>query len=274
VFDIYDDEDEDYSGDYAYDDEEYDDDEEDYDDEEYISEKGVVKKTKDDKKMDKFNRIKPILSTSHDDDLHFDDDDDIKKDLNLSDDEPKEKTLGPKDDLLYEYFNEEYEEDYEEEDLRAPTNKSPHQPPATESSDPSRKETPMSRDLPTYLSNLTASHFLLMAASALISFILFTVAFIICCSKRRDSLQKKKIGNMPFVVDPSFLGKHSQRSNPSNFVKSSSTSIVKNYQRVPTSTKEFLSDSSPTSCSSLENPYHLPHLMEVGNGETKKPLLP
>jgi hypothetical protein len=116
-----------------------------------------------------------------------------------------------------------------------------------------------------------------MAASALISFILFTIAFIVCChQKRQSAFQKKKFGNIPFVIDSNFLVKSSQKScHPSNFVTNSSTSIVKNYQRVPTSTKEFLSsDSTSTSCSGLENPNHLPDFMEAGNGETNKPLLP
>jgi hypothetical protein len=282
--DIYEDEDENYSGDDIYDDdEEYDDDddyEDDYDDEEYISEKDKKKKIKDMKKNDKSSKLKPVLNTSDDEDLHFADDEDTHKDLNLSDDEERKKTSEIDDEILYEYYNEinfkEDEEDYEEEDLHSPNEDVPQQTFSTERSGPSKKETVSSGNLPTYLTNLTTSHFLLMAASALISFILFTIAFIVCCHQRRQSaFQKKKFGNMPFVIDSNFLAKSSQKSHhPSHFVNNSSTSIVKNYQRVPTSTKEFLSDSTSTSCSGLENPHHQPHFMEGGTGETKRPLLP
>jgi hypothetical protein len=280
--DVYDDEDEDYSGDDGYDDDEdYDDDYDEYDDEEYTNKKDKKNKIKDaTNKKDKSNKLKPVLSTLEDEDLHFADDENTNKDLNLSEDEDSRKTPDNDPDILYEYNNEvffnEDEEDYEEEDLHPPNDDVPQQTFSTERSGPSKKETISSGNLPTYLSNLTTSHFLLMAASALISFILFTIAFIVCCyQKRQSAFQKKQFGNMPFVIDSNFLVRSSQKScHPSNFVTNSSTSIVKNYQRVPTSTKEFLSDSTSTSCSGLENPHHLPHFMEGGNGETKRPLLP
>jgi len=282
--DIYDDEYEEFSGDEEYDDEDdYDDDDEkDYEEEEdYLNKESKKEnkstkieelKAKDDKKDSKQATIH-----STDDDLHFADDEETSKDLNLSEDEYKVKNQIKNGEILYEYYNEFFEDDdddYEEElndevevnDRRTFTNK-PNRPSI-------KKETIPSRTIPSYFGNLSTSHILLMGASALISFILFTIAFVVCCHQKQ---QKKKFGNMPFVIDSKLLSNSSQKSHhPSNFVTNSSTSIVKNYQRVPTSTKEFLSsDSTSTSCSSgLENPNHLPELMEVGSGETKKPLLP
>lgn len=297
--DIYDDEEDDYSGDDIYDDEDDEYDDEDYDDydeeEDYINEGMKDVKEKKEKEIDfvknykeKLRKTKDKSSTpkqqpkpSEDEDLHFADDEETGKDLNLPDNEdPKKKTVQ-KDELLYEYYNEffeEDEEDYEEEDLNPNGEDKPQQTFTTDSTRvPSEKETVFSRSIPSYFGHLTTSHYLLMAASALISFILFTIAFVVCCyQKRQSAFQKKQFGNVPFVIDSNFLVRSSQKSHhPSNFVNNSSTSIVKNYQRVPTSTKEFLSsDSMSTSCSGLENPNHLPDFMEAGNGETKKPLLP
>jgi hypothetical protein len=281
--DVYDDEDEEYSGDDEYDDDDdYDDEEEDYEEEEDYINKGSKKATvtkdlkkKEDKKDDKSSTPKSAPIPSIDDDLHFADDEETGKDLNLSDDEHKQKNPTKNGEILYEYYNEffeEDEEDYEEEDLNAQVEDA-HQFTKKPTRPSIKKETVPSRSIPSYFENLSTSHLLLMGASALISFILFTIAFVVCCHQKQ---QKKKYGNMPFVIDSNLLSKSSQKSHhPSNFVLNSSTSIVKNYQRVPTSTREFLSDSTSTSCSSgLENPNHLPVLMDVGSGETKKPLLP
>jgi len=287
--DIYDDEEEDSSGDDEYDDEDYDD--EDYDDydeeEDYLTqgikelkeknkkERGWIRNYKE--KLNKENKPstpKPQSKTSEDDDLHFADEEDSGNDLNLSEYDDKLESSDKNNGILYEYYNEffkEDEEDYEEEDLHSREEEAFITKDQT--GGPTRKETVSNNNIPSYLAKLTTSHYLLMAASALISFILFTIAFIVCCHQRRQSAHKKKFGNMPFVIDSNFLAKSSQKSHhPSNFVNNSSTSIVKNYQRVPTSTKEFLSNDSKST--SLENPNHLPDFMEGGNGETKKPLLP
>lgn len=279
--DIYDDEDEEYSGDDEYEDEDdYDDDDEDYEEEEDYINKEIKKENKVKKVEELKNKVnkkeedsKTAPTPSTDDDLHFAEDEETSKDLNLSDDEYKVKNQIKNGEILYEYYNEFFEDDdddYEEEmeDGNRPTFTNKPTRPSI------KKETVPSRSIPSYFGNLSTSHLLLMGASALISFILFTIAFVVCCHQKQ---QKKKFGNMPFVIDSNLLSKSSQKSHhPSNFVTNSSTSIVKNYQRVPTSTKEFLSsDSTSTSCSSgFENPNHLPELMEVGSGETKKPLLP
>merc|ERR1719367_1179082 len=189
-------------------------------------EKDATKTTDIKVKKQETPKSEPVPST--DDDLHFADDEETGKDLNLSED---------KNQHIF---------------ANKPTRPS------------IRKETIPSRSIPSYFGNLSTSHLLLMGASALISFILFTIAFVVCCHQKQ---QKKKFGNMPFVIDSNLLSKSSQKSHhPSNFVTNSSTSIVKNYQRVPTSTREFLSsDSTSTSCSGLENPNHLPDFMEAGN---------
>jgi len=287
--DIYDDEDEDYSGDYADDDEDYDYDDEDYEEEEDYLNKGIddLKRKKEsswvrndknrlERKKENVVTPKPKSKETNDEDLHFADDDITEGDLNLSEDEEKSKIDEKNNGILYEYYNEffkEDEEDYEEEDLHPPVGN--FHPKDQRTGGPSRKEKTIPSSIPAYLANLTTSHILLMAASAIISFILFTIAFIVCCHQRRQrTFQKKKCAS--FVIDSNYLVKTSQKSHhPSNFVTSSSTSIVKSYQRVPTSTKEFLSsDSTTTSCSGIENPHHSPDFTEAGSSETKKPLLP
>merc|ERR1711976_86537 len=98
-----------------------------------------------------------------------------------------------------------------------------------------------------------------MVASGLASFALFTLIFVLCFFKRRsDDIKRKAQG--PFVIDAS-LTHHVPPSS----------SIVKSYHRVPTSTKEFL---STTSC--MENPTHILNESPSGqnNSETEKPLLP
>ena len=72
-------------------------------------------KNKDNKKEED-SKPAPIPST--DDDLHFADDEETSKDLNLSDDEYKVKNQIKNGEILYEYYNEFFEDDdddYEEE---------------------------------------------------------------------------------------------------------------------------------------------------------------
>merc|ERR1712183_518992 len=102
--DIYDDEDEDYSGDYADDDEDYDYDDEDYEEEEDYLNKGIdeLKKKKEsswvrndknrlERKNENVVTPKPKSKETNDEDLHFADDDTAEGDLNLSEDEEKSK---------------------------------------------------------------------------------------------------------------------------------------------------------------------------------------
>merc|ERR1711902_93271 len=71
----------------------------------------------------------------------------------------------------------------------------------------------------------------LMLASALMSFALFTLMFILCRKSMLERQQKQK--SVPFVVT-------SGCSSSSRYSAKHSTPIVKNYQRVPTSTKEMM----------------------------------
>merc|ERR1719150_2609259 len=219
--DIYD-EDEDYSGDYPDDDEDYDYDDEDYEEEEDYLNKGMVdlKKKKEsswvrneknrlERKKENVVTSKPISKETNDEDLHFADDDITEGDLNLSEDEEKSKMDEKNNGILYEYYNEffkEDEEDYEEEDLHPPVGN--FHPKDQRTGGPSRKEKTIPSSIPAYLANLTTSHILLMAASAIISFILLQVTFIVCCHQRRQrTFQKKKCAS--FVIDSNYLVKTS-----------------------------------------------------------------
>ena len=201
--------DEDYSGDYPDDDDEdYDYDDEDYEEEEDYLNKGMddLKKKKEsswvrndknrlERKKENVVTPKPKSKETNDEDLHFADDDITEGDLNLSEDEEKSKIDEKNNGILYEYYNEffkEEEEDYEEEDLHPPVGN--FHPKDQRTGGPSRKEKTTPSSIPAYLANLTTSHILLMAASAIISFILFTIAFIVCCHQRRQrTFQKKKV---------------------------------------------------------------------------------
>ena len=132
------------------------------------------------------------------------------KDLNLSEDEYKVKNQIKNGEILYEYYNEFFEdddEDYEEEDLNAQLEDKNQHIFANKPTRPSiRKETIPSRSIPSYFGNLSTSHLLLMGASALISFILFTIAFVVCCHQKQ---QKKKVSylilmDFGFFVDVKF----------------------------------------------------------------------
>jgi len=151
------------------------------------------------------------------------------------------------DDLLYEYYAEEYEEDY---DMSSPEVTTPEVVEDT----PSRQPTSL------VSSNLLVYVFV---ASGLVSFAIFTLAFVLCYWQRRTSTGKAST-NLPFVIDVSTMshpGSHSRQPPPS--------SIVKSYHRVPTSTKEFLSSNG------MENSSHV--LNSSGQSQqdsSEKPLLP
>lgn len=75
------------------------------------------------------------------------------------------------------------------------------------------------------------SYIFLMLTSALISFAIFILAFILC--RRSASRHHKKANMVPFIVS-------STDHFSSKQMMGSSSPIVKNYQRVPTSTKELM----------------------------------
>ena len=181
------------------------------------------------------------------DDIHFVEEDDSEVQIEQ---EPKTKGRKPsnvdktsnkqKDDLLYEYYSEYYDnEDYDDlgDNKVDNSKKKPVAglPPviATSTSktiyvdfeeDSESTETEKSVIFP-------PSYIFLIIASALVSFTVFMLAFLVC---RRTVAARRQKKLMPFVVSSTSYGPPSL----STTVKSSS--IVKNYQRVPTSTKEFL----------------------------------
>ena len=97
--------------------------------------------------------------------------------------------------------------------------------------------------------NLQPSYIFLMLTSALITFAIVVLAFILC---RKSMLSRQKNAKqMPFVISHGSSGViQNQKSTP----------IVKNYQRVPTSTKELMQQQQP-------------QMAEMGLSETQKPLL-
>jgi len=131
------------------------------------------------------------------------------------------------DDLLYEYNNEYYYEDDDdyldqvEQDLEGSEN----------------QEVIVTKQAEQDLTGkviFQPSYIFLMLTSALISFAIFILAFILC--RRSAQRHHKKTNMVPFIV-----------SSTANFSSSSSSKqhyhsspIVKNYQRVPTSTKELM----------------------------------
>ena len=168
------------------------------------------------------------------DDDDVDEDDDTELEVGL-DKEEDDLHFEENKDILFEYYNEIYEDDYEiPEDVQQPA--IIIEPSNTE------KVTPL----------LSAGNLLLMVGSGLASFAIFTLAFVLCCLRRQGP--KAKGSNLPFVIDATSF----KTSTPAS-------SIVKNYQRVPTSTKEFLHG--------MENSTHI--LKESGQrGDSDKPLLP
>jgi len=267
-----DDEDEEASGDLLYDnDDDYEDDDDyDYDDEdedeEYYDD--------DDEDDDDWSLYDE--AASGDDDLKEDDDDeeydDIDADVDKKDsdwhfaDGNDDSSSGKKltdeaADILYEYYAEEYEEDY---DMSDSTPSQPEVPVVKVGHD---DDTVSSKEKlpPTFLKsdNLLVSVFV---ASGLVSFALFTLAFVLCYWHRRSGAAKAG-ANLPFVIDVGDTFSHGGGAGVRGHSVPPS-SIVKNYQRVPTSTKEFLSSNG------MENSSHVLHQNSGQLDNSEKPLLP
>jgi len=144
-------------------------------------------------------------------DFHFKEDHDTDKNKNY-------------DDLLYEYDNEYYYEDNDdyldqvEQDLES-----------------ENQEVIVTKQAEQDLTGrfiFQPSYIFLMLTSALISFAIFILAFILC--RRSAQRHQKKTHMVPFIVSPTDFTSSKHYSSP----------IVKNYQRVPTSTKELMQHSS------------------------------
>jgi len=207
-----------------YEDDDYDEDDEDYyDDDDYDLEFG----SGDDQLLHKEKTVsqtesKAKLMPDHDD-LHFKED----------------KKVEPEDqDILYEYYNElAFGDDNDDMDYLYEVEKDLSEVKITKNQD-SEKSTNW---------NLQPAYIFLMLTSALITFVIVVLAFILC-RKSMLSRQKNKKA-MPFVI-----------SHGGVIQNQKSTPIVKNYQRVPTSTKELMRDQQP-------------QMAEMGLSETQKPLL-
>jgi len=131
-----------------------------------------------------------------------------------------------KDDYDYvEYDDDEYDEDYEEDDeYDYPMgNKNGIDQESVLILDPPNIEIKPKKPLDKNNTLFETSHILIMAGSALVSFGLVMFAFFMC----RRAMDNKKQKATAFVLPPPRASK-------------ATAPIVKNYQRVPTTTKEFL----------------------------------
>lgn len=220
------DDDDEYEDDDYYDDDEYDTDDfgsgfgsEDYDQDLIVDQAPQVP-----------TKIIPD-ETEEKDDFHFEDTKDTS--------EPKPKNTY--EDLLYEYYTElqfgDDDDDLDyldevEQDLNEEVTKIKEQ-------DLDAKSAPNALFQPSYI--------FLMLTSALFSFAVFILAFVLC--RKSASRRQKKSQMVPFVVSTHDFSTVSKSSSP----------IVKNYQRVPTSTKEMIMQQQTT--------------LEKVISETQKPLL-
>lgn len=178
-----------------------------------------------DKVEDKVEEIKALDKKALDKDFHFKEKDDDPLYDYYHDIKEKEDY----DYVEYEYDDDdEYDEDYEEDEYDYPrSNKGGID-----------QESVLILDRPTQRPNIEikpkkpldknntlfeTSHILIMAGSALVSFGLVMFAFFMC----RRAMDNKKQKATAFVLPPP---RSSKAPAP----------IVKNYQRVPTTTKEFL----------------------------------
>ena len=192
------------------------------------------------------------------DDIHFVEEDESEVTIEQEKAKPRRPvTSSKKDDLLYEYYSEYMDEDYDDlssntvSDRKLPPMVAPipkNDAPVVKSVEPdttTTTETEKSVIFP-------PSYIFLIIASALVSFTVFMLAFLVC---RRTVAQRRQKKLMPFVVSPSSYASPTLSTS----IKSSGP-IVKNYQRVPTSTKEFLYQQQQQQ-------------LDQSQGETKEPLL-
>jgi CHASE3 domain sensor protein len=231
-------------------------DDDDYDDEEYYDEDDDDYYDDDDDDLDFGSGDDQLLHElpkateeaklipDHQEDLHFAAEDQKKKNSDQVQDS----------DLLYEYYNELLFGEDEQDDLDYLDEV--EQDLGTSSDDDQVKIT--SQTHPKENSevkswNLQPSYIFLMLTSALITFAIVVLAFILC---RKSMISRQhKTKSMPFVISSvNSHNHHHQKSSP----------IVKNYQRVPTSTKELMQQ---------QNQHQSQLAAEMGLSETQKPLL-
>ena len=227
------------SGDDYEDDDDYDEDEYDYDDDDYYDDDDDdIEEGSGDLLFGTEQDTNVILNPDSQDDFHFVDDMHANK-------KPSEAS---DDDLLYEYYNDllygEKDDDYYEE-LKEDLGKDFDRQDQETFIVDDVIEIPVENPSSGYV--FRPAYIFLMLASALVSFAFFTLIFILCRKSMLERHNKQKL--VPFVVSTSGSG----------FTKSSP--IVKNYQRVPTSTKEMMKQQPQST-------------VEMGlNSDTQKPLL-
>ena len=212
--------DDDYEDDEDYDEDEYDYDEDEYDYEEGSGDDDVLNFGEDD--------LLPISSKEVNVPLEADDND-KSDDFHFVEDKINHKKVS-KDDFLYEYYNDllygneddeylqELEQDLGKDFMNVDNTIVEEDVIVTETTENGNGIVIR----PAYIS--------LMLASALVSFALFTLMFILCRKSMLERQQKQK--SVPFIV--------TSGSSSSRYSAKHSTPIVKNYQRVPTSTKEMM----------------------------------
>jgi len=165
--------------------------------------------------------------------------DELKQLENAIDDfhfEESGKNGGDDDGELYEYYNEEYEPDYDDDDYEE----------EDDDDDANKVLYRAESDIVVTAANeesgsgsLNLSYLYIMLASAFVSFALALATFFLCRSRslaERERLRMKKQSSLgqPFtVIAPPTASQFRQ------------SSIVKSYQRVPTSTREFLQAPPP-----------------------------
>ena len=177
--------------------------------------------------------------------------DNHQEDLHFAEDKKKNSDDVEDSDLLYEYYNELlFGEDDQDEDLDYLDEVEKDL-----GMDNVVKITKNPKDSETEKGtwNLQPSYIFLMLTSALITFAIVVLAFILC---RKSMISRQhKTKSMPFVISSvNSHNHHHQKSSP----------IVKNYQRVPTSTKELMQQ---------QNQHQSQLAAEMGLSETQKPLL-
>eukprot|EP00095_Tigriopus_kingsejongensis_P012720 maker-scaffold43_size480169-snap-gene-1.18 protein:Tk12720 transcript:maker-scaffold43_size480169-snap-gene-1.18-mRNA-1 annotation:"PREDICTED: uncharacterized protein LOC100574986 isoform X3" len=190
----------------------------------------------------------------------------------------EEEDTSSGDSDLYEYYSEYYEEDYDDEDEEDDEDDEDDDDELYDEIDEEKEKVMVdptvvnyessppitsSEDSGTGLPLLSTSYLYIMLATALISFALGLILFFVC---RRSVLERRAKQKMvPFVLSASHHhGKNNLYHQPSP--------IVKNYQRVPTSTQEFLQSSTIVDMKHTSEKPLLPHINPHYLADEDRPL--
>jgi len=225
----------------GWDEDEYDDEDYDYDedDEDYYEDDDDMEFGSGDDQilheLPKATEEAKLIPDNHQEDLHF------------AEDKKKNSDDVEDSDLLYEYYNELlFGEDDQDEDLDYLDEVEKDLGSSLDNDNVKITKNPKDTETEKGTWNLQPSYIFLMLTSALITFAIVVLAFILC---RKSMLSRQHKKSMPFVISSvNSHNHHHQKNSP----------IVKNYQRVPTSTKELMQQQQK---------------LELGLNETQKPLL-